>query len=136
MSLPPSLSQHPSITDRFSSELPSNRSRRSSLRSRKSKASSKSTGSRRNSYHPHSAYQQTMYPSILGDPDATNKLLEAVLETQGGRRSLSRLARTCKAFSGPVIDIIWRDLDSINPLLGLFPSELLKRARRPGLGLV
>ncbi|TFY62837.1 hypothetical protein EVJ58_g3613 [Rhodofomes roseus] len=76
-----------------------------------------------------------MYPTILRDPDATNKLLEAILETPGGRRSLSRLARTCKAFSEPVLDIIWRDLDSFNPLIGLFPATLLKRARRPGLGL-
>ncbi|EPT04053.1 hypothetical protein FOMPIDRAFT_1114668 [Fomitopsis schrenkii] len=137
MSPPPSLSQHSSISERFSSALPSNQSRLPSLRSRKSNASSKSKsrGSRRNSYHPYSTYQQTMSPSILRDPDATNKLLETILDTPGGRRSLSRLARTCKALSGPVIDILWRDLDSINPLLGLFPSTLLKRARRPGLGL-
>ena len=133
MSLPPSLPQHPSVADRI---LPSKRSHRPSLRPRKSNASSASSDSRRNSYNPYSAYQHTMYPSILRDSDATNKLLEAILDTPGGRRSLSRLARTCKAFSEPVLNILWRDLDSINPLLGLFPSTLLRRARRPGLGLV
>ncbi|KAH9836989.1 uncharacterized protein C8Q71DRAFT_687894, partial [Rhodofomes roseus] len=135
MSPPPSLSRHSSLANRFSSALPTKRPRLPSLRSRESDASLNGTNSRRNSYQPYSVYQQTMYPTILRDPDATNKLLEAILETPGGRRSLSRLARTCKAFSEPVLDIIWRDLDSFNPLIGLFPATLLKRARRPGLGL-
>lgn len=91
---------------------------------------------RSSSYRPYSVYQQTMHPAILRDADATNKLFEAILDTPGGRRSLSRLARTCKAFKEPVLDILWRDLDSLAPLIGLFPNTLLKRARRPGLGLV
>ncbi|KZT75081.1 hypothetical protein DAEQUDRAFT_659607 [Daedalea quercina L-15889] len=136
MSPPPSLSRHSSLADRFSSALPNKRPRLPSLRSRKSQASlNGNADSGRNSYQPYSVYQQTMYPIILRDPDATNKLLEAILETPGGRRSLSRLARTCKALHEPVLDILWRDLDSLNPLLGLFPNTLLKRARRPGLGL-
>ncbi|KAH9937231.1 uncharacterized protein B0H18DRAFT_969690 [Fomitopsis serialis] len=136
MSPPPSLSRHSSLADRFSAALPPNkRPRLPSLRSRKSNAPLNGTDSRRNSYQPYSVYQQTMYPTILRDPDATNKLLEAILETPGGRRSLSRLARTCKAFQEPVLEILWRDLDSINPLIGLFPNTLLRRARRPGLGL-
>ncbi|KAI0720026.1 hypothetical protein C8T65DRAFT_706038 [Cerioporus squamosus] len=76
-----------------------------------------------------------MFPAILRDADTTQKLLEAILETPGGRRSVSRLARTCKAFKEPALNVLWRDLDSLTPLLGLFPSTLLRRARRPGLGL-
>ncbi|KDQ63362.1 hypothetical protein JAAARDRAFT_120795 [Jaapia argillacea MUCL 33604] len=72
---------------------------------------------------------------ILRDPDATKKLLEAILDSPGGKRSLSRLARTCKAICDPALNILWRDLDSIVPLIGLFPNNILKRARRPGLGL-
>lgn len=73
---------------------------------------------------------------ILRDPEATNKLLEAILESPNGRRSLSRFARTCHAFSGPALDILWRDLDSIIPIVGLFPGHLLKKTRKPGMGLV
>ncbi|KAF9566130.1 hypothetical protein CPC08DRAFT_628791 [Agrocybe pediades] len=76
-----------------------------------------------------------MFPIILKDADATNKLLEAILESPNGRRSLSRLARTCRAFSGPALDVLWRDLDSIVPIIGLFPNNLLKKSRKPGLGL-
>ncbi|EMD41951.1 hypothetical protein CERSUDRAFT_42012 [Gelatoporia subvermispora B] len=116
------------------------RPRLPSLRSRKSTASTTSNAQapqtdNRNSYTPYAVYQQKMYPVILRDADATTKLLEAILDTPGGRRSVARLARTCKAFKEPALDILWRDLDSITPLIGLFPNTLLKRARRPGLGL-
>ncbi|TFK36896.1 hypothetical protein BDQ12DRAFT_608820 [Crucibulum laeve] len=76
-----------------------------------------------------------MFPIILRDPEATRKLLEAILDSPNGKRSLSRLARTCRAFSEPALDILWRDLDSLVPIIGLFPNNLLKKARRPGLGL-
>ena len=91
---------------------------------------------RPSSYHPYSVYEQTMFPLILRDPEATNKLLEAVLESPNGRRSLSRLARTCRALSEPALNVLWRDLDSLVPIIGLFPGQLLKKAKKPGLGLV
>ena len=77
-----------------------------------------------------------MAPIILRDPAALQKLLEVVHESPGGRRSLSRLARTCCAISVPALNILWRELDSIAPIIGLFPSQLLKKTRKPGLGLV
>ena len=77
-----------------------------------------------------------MFPLILRDPEATAKLLEAVLESPNGKRSLSRLARTFRELSKPALDILWRDLDSLIPIIGLFPGQLLKKARKPGLGLV
>lgn len=73
---------------------------------------------------------------ILRDPEAFQKLLEAIYDSPGGKRSLSRLARTCRAISGPALDVLWRELDSIIPIIGLFPAHLLKKTRRPGLGLV
>ncbi|KAF8913046.1 hypothetical protein CPB84DRAFT_1812000 [Gymnopilus junonius] len=76
-----------------------------------------------------------MFPIILRDSEATKKLLEAILDSPAGRRSLSRLARTCHAFSGPALDILWRELDSIAPVVGLFPGHLLKKTRKPGMGL-
>ncbi len=128
MSSGQSLSRRSSLVD-YISQIP--RPRLSSLRSRKSTASLKV-----DNYTSYAVYQQKMLPAILRDADTTKKLLEVILETTGGRRSVSRLARTCKAFKEPALDVLWRDLDSLTPLLGLFPSTLLKRARRPGLGLV
>ncbi|KAA1468068.1 hypothetical protein DENSPDRAFT_814085 [Dentipellis sp. KUC8613] len=73
--------------------------------------------------------------SLFKDPEATHKLLEYVLDSPGGRRSLGRLARTCKAFCEPALNLLWKELDSLMPLISLFPNHLFKRARRPGLGL-
>jgi hypothetical protein len=88
------------------------------------------------SYIPYEVHRNTMAPAILRDPNVTNKLLEAILESPGGRRSLSRLARTCKAFSEPALNVLWRELDSLLPIIGLFPSKLMRKSRKPGLGLV
>jgi hypothetical protein len=46
------------------------------------------------------------------------------------------MARTCRALKEPALEILWKDLDSVLPLIGLFPANIMKRARRPGLGLV
>ncbi|KAF9040430.1 hypothetical protein BDZ89DRAFT_1060516 [Hymenopellis radicata] len=82
----------------------------------------KSRRKRTSSYQSYAVYEQTMFPVILRDPEATQRLLEAILDSPGGRRSLSRLARTCRAFAEPVLNILWRELDSL-------------KTRRPGLGL-
>jgi hypothetical protein len=77
-----------------------------------------------------------MQSTIFRDEQVTSKLLETIMELPGGRRSLSRLARTCRGISKPAHNIVWRELDSLIPLLALFPSALHKRSRRPGLGFV
>ncbi|KAJ3556058.1 hypothetical protein NM688_g2234 [Phlebia brevispora] len=132
----PSLKRRSSVIDYFSS-LPK-RTRLPSLRSRKSAASSidSKTNKRDSFYVSYAVYQQAMAPIILRDPEAMQRMLEAILESPGGKRSLCRLARTCKAFKEPALDLLWRDLDTFVPLLTLFPSGLMKRARRPALGLV
>ncbi|KIK70804.1 hypothetical protein GYMLUDRAFT_148494 [Collybiopsis luxurians FD-317 M1] len=76
-----------------------------------------------------------MSPLIFRDPDITQKLLEAIIDTPGGKRTVSRLARTCRTMSEPALDLLWKELDSLLPLIGLFPPNLLKRVRKPGLGL-
>ncbi|KAH7930525.1 hypothetical protein BV22DRAFT_1000337 [Leucogyrophana mollusca] len=76
-----------------------------------------------------------MFPTILRDPDATKKLLDTILDSPNGRRSLSRVARTCRAMCEPALNVLWRELDSLLPLVSLFPNNLMKRTRRPGLGL-
>ncbi|KAF9460149.1 hypothetical protein BDZ94DRAFT_1300130 [Collybia nuda] len=75
-----------------------------------------------------------MLPSILRDPEAARKLFEAILESPNGKRALSRLARTCRAICEPALNVLWRELDSLVPILGLFPGHLLRKARKPGLG--
>lgn len=75
-----------------------------------------------------------LFSLILRDPDATSRLFETVLDLPNGKRTLSRLARTCRAVSDPALNVLWRDLDSLVPIIGLFPNQNLKKARRPGLG--
>ena len=87
-------------------------------------------------YHPYTVYESNMTPSVLGNVEATRKLLEVIQDTQNGSRTVARLARTCKAFNQPAMDVLWNELDSFLPLIGLFPGYIMKRARRPGLGLV
>ncbi|OBZ79449.1 26S proteasome non-ATPase regulatory subunit 12 [Grifola frondosa] len=106
MSSSSSLSRRTSLAD-YLSNLPI-RPRLASLRSRKSTASSAHVQDP-SSYTPYVVYQQTMHPTILRDADATAKLLEYILESPNGRRSLSRLARTCKAFKEPALNVLWRD---------------------------
>ncbi|KAG6846730.1 hypothetical protein H0H87_005931 [Tephrocybe sp. NHM501043] len=81
-------------------------------------------------------YEQRMRPVILRDPEATNKLFEAILDAPNGKRMLSRVARTCRAMCEPALNILWRDLDSLVPILWQFPGHLLKKARKPGMGFV
>jgi hypothetical protein len=109
-----------------------------SLRLHRSRDTSslKSKQSRRSSHRPYSVYQQTMFPAILRDPDAAKKLFETIIDSPNGRRSMSRLARTCRAMCEPALNVLWRELDSLLPLISLFPNNLMKRSRRPGLGLV
>ncbi|KAJ7631206.1 hypothetical protein FB45DRAFT_979296 [Roridomyces roridus] len=73
--------------------------------------------------------------AILDSPEVVQKLLDAILESPNGKRAVSRLARTCRAWKEPALDALWRELDSLVPIIGLFPSHLLKKTRRPGLGL-
>ncbi|KAF5352434.1 hypothetical protein D9756_006038 [Leucocoprinus leucothites] len=74
--------------------------------------------------------------ALLRDEGALKKLLEAIVESSNGKRTLSRFARTSKAFCGPALDTLWRELDSLVPLIGLFPNNLMKKARKPGFGLI
>jgi hypothetical protein len=77
-----------------------------------------------------------MLPSIFRDSATAGQLLDAVLDAPGGKRSLARLARTCRGLYELVVPVLWRELDSLLPVIGLFPSHLKKKARKPGMGLV
>jgi len=132
---------HNSLVDNALNNLRHRTSLRDSIRlfrtsSKDSVKSTRSSKESSSSYRPWSVYEQSMAPIILRDPEALKKLLEAIYDSPGGKRSLSRLARTCHAISEPALDVLWRDLDSIVPIIGLFPAQLLKKTRKPGLGLV
>ncbi|XP_006454018.1 hypothetical protein AGABI2DRAFT_196685 [Agaricus bisporus var. bisporus H97] len=105
----------------------------------------KKTASRKNNNRGHhqTAHKAPPKPKVktsillvLRDQDATTKLLEAVLDASNGKRMLSRLARTCKAFCAPALNILWRELDSLVPIIGLFPNNIMRKAHKPGFGLI
>ena len=73
---------------------------------------------------------------LLQDPDLLKYLLDFILDTPGGRRSVARIARTGRSLSDPALNTLWRELDSLVPLLALMPGHLLKRPKRPGMGFV
>lgn len=37
---------------------------------------------------------------------------------------LAHLARTCRLFREPALDILWRELDDVSPLMKCLPSNL------------
>lgn len=86
--------------------------------------------------HPYPAHGTNMSPPIFRDTEAIKKLLKIVHDTPGGGQTVARLARTCKVFKEPALDILWSELGSLLPLIRLFPEYIMKRARRPELGLV
>ena len=75
-------------------------------------------------------------PGLIRDPEVSLKLMEYVLDSPNGKRTLSRLARVSKTLVEPGLGLLWKELDNLVPLISLFPSHLFKRAKRPGLGLV
>ena len=38
------------------------------------------------------------------------------------RQALASAARVCRAFSDPALDVLWRALDDVQPVLWLFPT--------------
>ncbi|KIJ59271.1 hypothetical protein HYDPIDRAFT_33341 [Hydnomerulius pinastri MD-312] len=53
---------------------------------------------------------------------------ENTTEPQGARQALRNLAITCKTLRDPALDVLWRDLDSLYPLLGCLPVEIQGRS--------
>jgi hypothetical protein len=44
------------------------------------------------------------------------------LHMHNKKRSLARSAQACKSFSEPALAILWRNLDSLSPMVKLIPS--------------
>ena len=51
------------------------------------------------------------------------------------RGSLARCARTCKAWHGPSTRILWHTIDSLLPLMQLFPKDAFSNSSRRDPGL-
>ncbi|KAF8841130.1 hypothetical protein BDN67DRAFT_967624 [Paxillus ammoniavirescens] len=47
------------------------------------------------------------------------------ITSETGRPDLARLARTCRSFSEPALDVLWRDQSSLLPLVMCFPQRIL-----------
>lgn len=71
-------------------------------------------------------HQCLLVPEILGlvceviREDCIMGLLNQRLAT------LAALARTCRAFEGPALDFLWRDISGLRPLRCIMPSDLFK----------
>ncbi|KAJ7686879.1 hypothetical protein B0H14DRAFT_3673810 [Mycena olivaceomarginata] len=66
--------------------------------------------------------------------------LHIQLRSTPSGRDLAALVRTCRIFNGPAVDVLWRDLDYIRPVLKCLPYNLLQhcpvpRSKRLSLGL-
>lgn len=63
-----------------------------------------------------------------------SEVLEMILdELTNDKRSMSRLAFTCKAISEPALDRLWALNDSLEPFISLLPKELTLDVRLEGL---
>ena len=46
--------------------------------------------------------------------------------------TLASLARTCRAFEGPALDILWRNIEGLHPILCTMPSDLFEMKAKDG----
>ncbi|KAJ7084560.1 hypothetical protein B0H15DRAFT_783708, partial [Mycena belliarum] len=53
-------------------------------------------------------------------------------QSSHSRSDLAALARTCKTFCGPALDVLWRSQTSLTPILSCFPEDLWDREDDPG----
>ena len=50
-------------------------------------------------------------------------------------KTLLALALTCESFTGPALDLLWRELDGFDPLIRCLPPTLWKLERREARGV-
>ncbi|KAG1751460.1 uncharacterized protein EDB91DRAFT_609285 [Suillus paluster] len=64
-------------------------------------------------------------------PALGNLEIVCIISSYTQRRSLPALASTCRAFEHPALDALWRDLQSIQPLVKCLPSDLFSIDKGP-----
>ena len=72
--------------------------------------------------------RKAQIPHCLEIPEILIHILEHIYVSHKGRSALAKLARTCKLFSGPALDVLWRIQTSLLPLIMTLPRELLNFA--------
>ncbi|KAG2069536.1 hypothetical protein BDR04DRAFT_682074 [Suillus decipiens] len=55
------------------------------------------------------------------------RVIDSLRQTIMGKKTLMALALTCKSFSGPALDLLWRDLPEFEPLIKCLPQSLWKQ---------
>jgi hypothetical protein len=43
------------------------------------------------------------------------------------RTTIAALARTCRTFKEPALDVLWKDIDGLKPLVSCFPECVVER---------
>jgi hypothetical protein len=43
------------------------------------------------------------------------------------RTTIAALARTCRTFKEPALDVLWKDIDGFRPLISYFPECVVER---------
>ncbi|KAG1777765.1 hypothetical protein EV702DRAFT_1196975 [Suillus placidus] len=63
-------------------------------------------------------------PPLAMHPALTNLEVICTVSSYTQRKSLPALASTCRAFKHPALNALWRDLQSVEPLVKCLPSDL------------
>ncbi|KAG1752883.1 hypothetical protein EDB19DRAFT_2021684 [Suillus lakei] len=63
-------------------------------------------------------------PLVMMHPALTNLEVICIISSYTERKSLPALASTCRAFKHPALNALWRDLQSVEPLVKCLPSDL------------
>lgn len=67
-----------------------------------------------------------MHPCLHVDDIRVDICRAVALDLQLGRRSLFVLARTCRLFRDPALDVLWARLESPEHLYMLFPPDMIR----------
>ncbi|KAJ8592381.1 hypothetical protein M405DRAFT_931524 [Rhizopogon salebrosus TDB-379] len=59
-------------------------------------------------------------------PELRREIFQLVDRKELRKKTLLALAVTCKSFTGPALDLLWRELDSFAPLIRCLPPSLWK----------
>jgi hypothetical protein len=55
------------------------------------------------------------------------EIFTMILEDPLNCATIAALARTCRIFKEPALDVLWRDIKGIRPLLSCLPESVVKR---------
>jgi hypothetical protein len=72
-------------------------------------------------HHPHVCF---LPAEILCDIFTT---IREVDSKPNSRRTVAALARTCRTFQEPALDVLWRDIKGFKPLLSCLPEGVVIR---------